>query len=279
LRVDAHQHFWQISRGDYGWLTPDLEVLYRDYLPEDLAPHLQERQIQQTILVQAAPTREETDFLLRLYEKTPFIAGVVGWLDLESLSFPEEFARYREHPGFVGLRPMLQDLEDDRWILRSQVMRHVELLVQADFPLDLLVFPRHLPCIKELLQSFPSLRGVIDHAAKPPIAEGLLEPWNRLLTEIATYEGIMCKLSGLITEADHQQRTAADLVPYVHHVIEAFGAERTLYGSDWPVCLLAGSYAEVFEALQEALPASLTEADREAIFGGNAIRFYKLKGK
>ncbi|WP_235827934.1 amidohydrolase family protein [Brevibacillus migulae] len=279
MRVDAHQHFWQISRGDYGWLTPDLGVLYRDYLPGDLAPHLQERQIQQTILVQAAPTREETDFLLRLYEETPFIAGVVGWLDMESLSFPEEFARYREHPGFVGLRPMLQDLEDDRWILRPQVMKHVELLVQADFPLDLLVFPRHLPYIKELLQSFPSLRGVIDHAAKPPIAKGLLEPWKELLADIAAHERILCKLSGLVTEADHQHWTVADLAPYVQHVIEVFGADRTLYGSDWPVCLLAGSYGEVFEALQQALPAALTEAEREAIFGGNAIRFYKLKGK
>lgn len=277
MRVDAHQHFWKISRGDYGWLTPELDRLYRDFLPGDLQPLLEAHRIDQTILVQAAPTREETDFLLQLYEETPFVAGVVGWLDLESPDFPAVFDQYLQHPGFAGIRPMLQDLQDDRWILQPQVLKNLELLVRLDFPIDILVYPRHLPHIIELLKHFPSLRAVIDHAAKPAIADRTMEPWKQNMAEIAAYRNVMCKLSGLITEADHQNWKLEHLIPYVEHVVEVFGADSIMYGSDWPVCLLAGSYRQAYTAIDQALPARLTEEERSAIFGGNAVRFYKLE--
>jgi L-fuconolactonase len=276
MRVDAHQHFWKVERGDYGWLTPDLGVLYRDYLPADLQPHLDALKVDKTVLVQAAPTVEETDFLLDLYDETPFVAGVVGWLDLESPQFPEQLERYRQRPGFLGVRPMLQDLPDDRWILRPQVLENLTCLAAAELPLDLLVKPRHLPVVLELLESLPELRAVVDHAAKPFIAQGLLEPWREQMSRIAAFPRVMCKLSGLITEADHQNWQTDHLRPYVHHAVQAFGADRVMFGSDWPVCLLAGSYRDVHDALVKALPDGLSAAEWEAVFGENAVRFYRL---
>lgn len=228
------------------------------------------------MLVQAAPTVAETEFLLELSKDYDFIAGVVGWLDLESPDFPKQFARFRRHRRFVGIRPMLQDLEDDRWILRPQVKRNIAILSQQDFPLDLLIYPRHLPHIEELLQEFPTLRAVVDHAAKPDIRGGVLEPWKSGIARIASFPKVMCKLSGLITEADHDNWTPDDLKPYVHHVIDVFGVDRVMFGSDWPVCLLAGSYRDVIEALTATLPEELSEDDRSKIFGKNAARFYQL---
>jgi L-fuconolactonase len=279
MRIDAHQHFWKVSRGDYGWLNSDLDRLYRNFLPEDLMPHLDEHQIDYTILVQAAPTQEETDFLLQLYNETSFVAGVVGWLDLESPRFKEDFYKYLSQPGFIGIRPMLQDLEDDSWILRPQVMKNVEILVAEDFPIDILILPRHLPHILKLLEAFPTLRAVIDHAAKPDIATGNMYPWKDYISQIGVYEQVMCKLSGLITEADHQSWKVEDLIPYVQHVIDVFGPSSVLYGSDWPVCLLAGSYRDVFTALHQTLSSSLTNDELAAIFGENAQRFYRINAR
>ncbi|NEU30199.1 amidohydrolase family protein [bacterium LRH843] len=277
MKIDSHQHFWKLSRGDYGWLKPEMEVLYRDYFPEDLIPHLQEHEISKTIVVQAAPTMEETEFLLDLYEKTDFIAGVVGWIDLESDEFSKHYRRFRQHKGFVGLRPMLHDISDDRWILRPKVMEHLKLLVEEDFPLDILIFPRHLPHILELLDELPGLRAVIDHCAKPYIAKGELEPWKSEIDKVAKYKNVRCKLSGLITEAEHNKWTVEDLKPYVSHVVNTFGPESVMYGSDWPVCLLSGTYSQVHNALVETLPKELSQEEIEKIFGGNTREFYKLK--
>lgn len=279
MRIDAHQHFWKVSRGDYGWLTPELKKLYRDFLPSDLIPHLEEHRIDYTVLVQAAPTQEETDFLLQLYEESNCIAGVVGWLDLEVNDFKDEFYRYKENSGFVGIRSMLQDLEDDRWILRPQVMKNIEILVEEDFPIDILVFPWHLPHIIELLKEFPSLRAVIDHAAKPNIAQAVIQPWKDDMTQIASFEKVMCKLSGLITEADHQHWKVEDIIPYIHHVVDTFSSDSILYGSDWPVCLLAGSYREVVMSLKQALSGKVTDTESALVFGENAMCFYKLENK
>lgn len=275
MRIDAHQHYWNIARGDYGWLTPEQGILYADYLPEQLHEALASYGFERTILIQAAPTLEETEFMLSLYEKYDSIAGVVGWLDLDSPEFGEQYAKFRKHEGFVGFRPMLQDLHD-QWILQTQVMKNLELVVRDEFPIDLQLRPRHLPYILEVLRVFPALRAVIDHAAKPFISEKSLDPWKMQMTEIAAYPNVMCKLSGLVTEANQQTWGWEDLAPYVHHVVEVFESDRIMFGSDWPVCLTTCSYREVYDALLKALPSYLTQHDRDAIFGCNAKRFYDL---
>ncbi|NYE03479.1 L-fuconolactonase [Bacillus niacini] len=275
MRIDSHQHFWKLARGDYDWLTPEHSLLYRDYLPEDFSQNLQSFQMDKTIVVQAAPTMAETKFLLELYEQNDFIAGVVGWLDMESPRFASEYRRLKNQKGFVGIRPMLQDLDDDKWILRNNVLKNIELLVEDDFPIDLLIYPRHLPVIIQLLKTFPSLRAVINHLGKPRIAEQIIEPWKEQITEIASYQHVMCKLSGMVTEAGPQIKNS-EIEHYIHHVVNVFGSRSVMFGSDWPVCLLKTSYQDVVELLLSTLPDYVTESDREAIFGENAFRFYKL---
>lgn len=276
MKIDAHQHFWKLSRGDYGWLQPGLNNIYKDFMPEDLRPHLKAHDIKKTIVVQAAPTIEETNFLLDLFEKTDFIAGVVGWLDMESDAFLEQFYAMCERDGFVGIRPMIHDIEDDRWVLRPKVLKHMALLVEEDFPIDILIFPRHLPYIIELMERLPTLRAVIDHCAKPYITKRQIEPWATQMEKLASYPNIMCKISGLITEADHQHWTEEDIRPYVERAVEIFGTNAVMYGSDWPVCLLAGTYSQVYNSIVHTLPKQITEKELAAIFGGNAMRFYKL---
>jgi L-fuconolactonase len=275
MRIDAHQHFWKINRGDYDWLNPELQVLYRDFLPEDLVPHLMEHRIDGTILVQAAPTIAETEYLLSLYKRNPFIAGVVGWLDLESEIFIDEYRRLREEEGFIGIRPMLQDLEDDQWILRPKVLKSIEQLASDDFPIDILVVPRHLPYIEKLMEYFPNLRAVIDHIAKPDISSGMTEAWMESIAKLARYQNVMCKMSGMITEMK-QPLKRTELKPFINHILKCFGTEAVMFGSDWPVCLLAGSYRDVYQTLLAQLPPSLTTCEFTNIFGENAIKFYKL---
>lgn len=277
MRVDSHQHFWKLERGDYDWLTPtpEYEQIYRDFMPEDLIPHLKEHKIDKTILVQAAATTEETDFMLELYKKYDFIAGVVGWLDLEAPDFEKKYNIYKNKEGFIGIRPMLQDIEDERWILRDKVLKNVEILVQDDFPIDILIRPNHLDTIIELFQIFPNLRGVIDHLAKPYIKDKLFSPWDEKIAKIASNEKVWCKLSGLITEDDHENWKIENFKPYIDHCINVFGKDKIMFGSDWPVCLLAGSYNDVYRALIENI--SFTEKELEDLFGNNALRFYKLE--
>lgn len=274
--IDSHQHFWKLSRNDYKWLTEDLLELYRDFMPNDLYPILNEHQIDKTIVVQAAPTIEETLFLLTLFDKYDWIAGVVGWLDLSAANFQQHFEALLRHPGFVGVRPMLQDLPEDDWILRPEVLKNVELLVQHDIPLDLLIKPRHFPYILELLKLCPNLRVVVNHIAKPNIAKQQLDGWKEAMEKIAMYPNAMCKLSGLVTEATHQNWTLAEFQPFITHVVNVFGTERVMFGSDWPVCNLSGTYNDVLMILMENLPANLIGKDLEMIFGENAKRFYKL---
>ncbi len=276
-RIDAHQHYWKLDRGDYAWLTPEYGPLYRDFLPQDLRPYLDSCGISKTIVVQAAPTVEETEFLLKLADNHPSIAGVVGWLNLESDDFPAKLQRMSRHPKFVGIRPMLQDLPQDDWILRRQVVDNVAIIVEQEIPMDILVFPRHLPYISRLLQMFPKLHGVIDHLAKPPIHARVLEPWRSLIAEIAEYPSVMCKLSGMVTEADHENWKPSDLRPYVEHVLSVFGPDRVMFGSDWPVCTAVADYETVYQTLQDLLPKDLSHEKWDLIFGGNAARFYGIE--
>lgn len=276
MRIDSHQHYWKVERGDYDWMSPQNKVLYRNYLPPDLRPELQRHGIEKTVLVQAAQTVAETQFLLDLVESEPSIAGVVGWLDMEGTDFREQFERRRKNRKFVSIRPMLQDLPDDEWILRPKVIESLRILSEADFSFDFLTHPRHLPFAIRVLELVPELRAVVDHISKPSIRTHTLEPWKRLIAEVARHENVYCKLSGLVTEADHAHWTADDLRPYVEHVWNCFGSDRVMFGSDWPVCLQAGSYDQVLGVLKEILGPHMDPGTEDKVFGANAMRFYKL---
>jgi len=276
MRIDAHQHYWQLERGDYNWLTPEAGLLYRDYLPADLLPHLERHQLDGTILVQAAATHEETSFMLSLAEQNDSILGVVGWIDLNNTNYMAQYEQFSQHPKFVGFRVMIQDMPDERAVLEPAFIEALQAFAKLGVPVDLLVLSRQLDTLVELLDQVPGLRGVVDHIAKPSIADGMLEPWKAQMSRIASHPNIYCKLSGMVTEADHASWKPADLVPYVTHIVDIFGVDRIMFGSDWPVCLLAAEYGQVVEALNQALPAGLTEQNQAALYGLNAKAFYKL---
>lgn len=275
-RVDSHQHFWRLSRGDYGWLTPDLGPLYRDFEPAELASLLARHGIAATVLVQAAETEAETRFLLELADAAPFAVGVVGWTDFEAPDAPGRITALARHPRLKGLRPMLQDLDDDGFILRDAVQPALGAMRDAGLRLDALVRRRHLPAMAELRARHPDLAIVIDHAAKPDIAGGDLAGWRAGLAAVAADGITCCKLSGLVTEAGPGW-TVERLRPVADSVIELFGPARVMWGSDWPVLTLAASYDAWAEATDRLL-AGLGAADREAILGGTAARFYGLEG-
>lgn len=272
--IDAHQHFWQLARGDYGWLTPALAAIHRDFLPADLAPILARHGIARTILVQAAPTVAETRFLLDLARATPFVAGVVGWVDLGARDAPDVIGHLAADPLLVGLRPMVQDIADDDWLAAPALAPAFDAMVAHRLVFDALVLPRHLPRLARVVERHPALAVVIDHAAKPPIRDAArgLDPWRAALAELARAPGVACKLSGLVTEAAPDWSVAA-LRPFVAHVLDAFSATRVLWGSDWPVVGLAGGY-DRWHAATLALLADVATAERAAILGGNAVRTY-----
>jgi L-fuconolactonase len=273
--IDSHHHFWRVERGDYHWM-PDGGVLRRDYLPSDLRPLLRRAGVDRTVLVQAAQTEAETDFLLDLAAETDFVAGVVGWLDFEDDRFGDKLEQLLRRPKFVGLRPMLQDLADDAYILRPRVIDNLRRVEALDLPFDILTYPRHLPHVLAALKQLPRLRAVVDHISKPPIATGCLEGWAEDIAALASHQNVSCKLSGMVTEADQANWKPADLAPFVHHVFAAFGEDRVMFGSDWPVCLLAASYAEVVNALRTILGPRLNPDGAAKLFGRNAAAFYKL---
>jgi L-fuconolactonase len=276
MRIDAHQHFWRMDRGDYGWLTvADHPKIAHDFLPADLEPLLSAARIDRTILVQAAPTEAETAFLLDLADRSPLIAGVVGWIDFDASDAPSRVARLAGKGKLVGLRPMMQDLPDDEWMLGPQVARVADAMQRGDLCFDALVKPRHLHALVEFLDRHPDLSVVIDHGAKPDIAHGGLEPWAITIRHIATNSTAFCKLSGLVTEAGPNW-SAETLKPYVDVLIESFGASRLMWGSDWPVLLEAGDYERWLDAAT-LLTAGLSAEDRALIFGGTAATFYGIE--
>ncbi|MCX5580762.1 amidohydrolase family protein [Kaistia terrae] len=277
--LDSHQHFWKIARGDYGWMGPHVAPLLRDFLPDDLRPLMAKAGITRTIVVQAAETEAETDFLLDLAANTDFIAGVVGWLDMDDAAFPERLAHYRKNPYFVGLRPMLQGLEDDAYILRPRVLKHLGLVAEAGLAFDILTFTRHLPHVAKALAATPGLRAVVDHISKPEIAAGNLDPWRERIAEIAAFPNVSCKVSGMVTEASPDGWTLEQLRPYVDHVAKVFGPERLMFGSDWPVATLAASYGEVNDAARTLLEAHFGIEDMAKIFETNAATFYRVDGE
>ena len=277
MRVDAHQHFWRLSRGDYGWLTPqDHPAICRDFRPADLAPLLEDASIERTVLVQAAPTVAETQFLLEVAAVAPFVAGVVGWADFEAADAPATIEALAKDTRLLGLRPMLQDLDDDAWILRPALAPALDAMAAAGLRLDALVRPRHLPHLARFLTTRPDLPVVIDHGAKPDIAGGALADWEPAIRAIARDTPACCKLSGLVTEA-RPDWTEEDLKPFAHVLLDAFGPARLMWGSDWPVVNEAGGYLG-WRSAAEALTEGCSADDRALIFGDTAAAFYGIAG-
>jgi L-fuconolactonase len=271
-RIDAHQHFWRIARGDYAWLTPALGAIDRDFNPEDLAPHLAAHGIAATILVQAAPTQAETAFLLDLADKTAFVAGVVGWTEFAAPGADATIAGLAADPLLVGLRPMVQDIDDDDWLLRAELAPAFDAMIAHRLVFDALLKPRHLRRLMDVLERHPRLRVVVDHAAKPAIGSGDNAAWRRDIAAVAQFPNVACKLSGLVTEAPANW-TVDDLRPYAEHLLACFGAERLIWGSDWPVVNLAADYGR-WISTAEQLMAGLDVAAQSLVFGGNAAGMY-----
>ncbi|WP_244816712.1 amidohydrolase [Caballeronia sp. Lep1P3] len=277
-RIDAHQHYWDPARGDYGWLTPALAPLYRAFGPSDLAPMRAAAGIDRTVVVQAAPTVDETRYLLDLARDDDSIAGVVGWVPLDSVDGVKIIDEFSREPKFKGVRPMLQDLPDDTWIAHAPRPDAIERLIELDLAFDALIFARHVPSLIDFARRYPKLRIVVDHGAKPPIRDGIVsgwQPWADGIAQLAALpQKLCCKLSGLATEAAGNW-TDVTLQPYVAHLIGHFGAERLLWGSDWPVLTLNGGYTD-WHAAATRLTAHLGKAGQQAIFGANARAFYRL---
>jgi L-fuconolactonase len=287
MRVDSHQHFWRLSRGDYRWLRADepaVAALVRDFLPEHLLPALQAGAVSRTLLVQAADSVEETGFLLELAARCEWIGGVVGWVDLSSPGAVHTLEGWARHAKFKGVRPMLQDLPDDDWIVRASRPDVVRTLIRLGLRFDALVKPRHLPSLLRFAQTWGGLPVVIDHAAKPQLPvdmgdDGMLA-WHRYMAELAALPQVSCKFSGLLTEMPPAARTSGASVvetlrPVWRHLLRCFGPARLMWGSDWPVLNLAGDYA-AWLAASAALVDELPPSDQALVWHGSAQRFYGL---
>lgn len=279
LVVDAHHHFWTPGRYDYSWMAgAALDPIRRSFGPDDLRPELDAAGVEFTVLVQTVPSVHETQAFMGIAERTRFVAGVVGWVDLTDDLVGETLAELQAQPHgrtLVGIRHQVHDEKDAQWLIRPEVQRGLAAVRDAGLAYDILIRPRELPAALATARAFPDMRLVIDHLAKPPIASGTIDEWAAQMEPFRPLSHVFCKLSGMVTEANWTRWTSADLTPYVARVLDICGPERVMYGSDWPVCLLAGSYSAVKRALEEALPP-LSAEERAQVFGGNAIRFYGL---
>ena len=278
LTIDAHQHFWQLGRKpfDFRWLDdPKVAKIRRNYLPEDLQPLIERVHVDRTVFVQTQHNVAENSYVLELAEKHPFIVGVVGWVDLASPDCEKQVEEFRRFRKFVGVRHITQDEPDDNFIVRDDVIRGLKVLEKHRLPFDLLFYVKHLQHAATLAKQLPELPMVIDHLAKPQIKDHRLDNWQANFAAAAKFPNVYCKLSGMVTEADWKNWKPADLRPYVHEALERFGPDRCMYGSDWPVCELAASYADVYHGLIEAI-GPISASEREKIFGGTAQRFYNL---
>jgi L-fuconolactonase len=276
--VDSHQHFWQVGHFDYPWMSPKVEVLYRDYLPAALEPILKDQGIAKTVLVQASNSLAETYWLVSLADRYHSIAGVVGWVDLTDPRMEEELEVLTAYPVFKGIRHLVESEPAEDWLTQPSVLRGLRVLERHQVSYDLLVHTRHLKHVKTVAESCPELRLVVDHMAKPPVASGEVKEWAKEIKAIAAFPNVHCKLSGLVTEANHTSWSKDDLQPFVECALEFFGPGRLMFGSDWPVCLLAASYDQVLESF-ESLLDGLSDEERNRIFAENATEFYRLRGE
>lgn len=275
MRIDSHQHFWDLGKLSYPWMPPPPNVLAKNHLPGDLKPILEANRFDGCVTVQAAQVDAEAEWMLSLSDQHSFIKGVVAWVNLKDAKVGARLDQLQKHPRFVGVRHIIHDEPDEKWALQLEVIRGLKELERRDIPYDLLLKPPHLPIVPPLIEALPKLRMVIDHIAKPPIKDRVMEPWARQTEALSKHPQLYVKLSGMITEADHAKWKAPDLAPYVHHVYQLWGPERCMFGSDWPVCLLAGSWKQVLAAFTQAL-GPLQQQTREQLLGGTAVKFYRL---
>ena len=273
MRVDSHQHFWNYSKEEYDWIDDSMAVIRRDFLPPDLKFEFDKKNLQVSVAVQARCTLEETRWLLDFADKYDHVAGVVGWIDLKADDLEDQLKEFEGNTKLCGFREILQGQEPE-FMLDPKFIRGVKLLAEKGYSYDILVFPKHLKAVKELLKELPEMRLVIDHIAKPLIGEGEIDEWAEDMTEIAQYKHVFCKLSGMVTETNSGWEEE-DFKPYMEVVLNAFGEDRIMYGSDWPVCLLNGSYEEVYNIAHNFVNNYSSSAEAK-VFGQNAASFYKL---
>lgn len=275
LKIDSHQHFWLYEPIRDAWITDDMRVIQRDFMPADLRPILAQCRFAGCIAVQADQSENETHFLLELADRYPFVAGVVGWIDLQAPDIEERLAAFAQCPKLKGFRHIVQGEQDPDFMLRPAFLRGIQALGKHGFTYDLLVKPHQLNTAIDFVSRFPDQAFVIDHLGKPYIEKGITEPWCDQMKSLASFAHVSCKLSGMVTEADHARWQPADFSFYVRHLLEVFGPDRLMFGSDWPVCLLAADYEDVVELLEGQLSA-LSADEQGAIWGGNALRFYGI---
>jgi L-fuconolactonase len=275
VRIDAHQHFWRYTPGEYGWIDASMAALQRDFLPEHLWPLMSASGFGGCIAVQARQTLEETEWLLDLAAQHVFIRGVVGWVDLQGDDLRAQLERLASRKRLVGVRHIVQGEPDERFLLGPRFCRGIALLAEYGLAYDILIYPRHLPVALAFVERFPGQRFVLDHLAKPEIKEHEIKSWEAGLRRLAAFPNVSCKLSGLVTEADWRHWTPQDLRPYLDVAYDAFGPQRLLIGSDWPVCLVAADYARTMDVVQDFLAARPAD-ERAAVLGGNAVRFWQL---
>ncbi len=277
--IDTHQHFWNLDLVEYSWLVPEYGPLYRTYEPRELEPQLKTAGVDYTVLVQAANSYDDTNYMLRQADTFPWIIGVVGWVPLDN---PREVAavldrKYTKYPKFRGVRHLIHEEQDTNWLSRKLVIESLGLLAERGLSCDIVsVLPSQLKHVPKLAEKVPKLKLVIDHLSKPPIKDKGWNPWAKQMTECASYPNVYAKISGLNTAANWATWSAEDLKPYINHVVETFGTERLMFGSDWPVAVLAGDYQKVKVETAKAI-AHLSKSQREAIWSKTAISFYGLK--
>lgn len=274
MTIDAHQHFWQYDPIRDAWIDDPMEVIRRDFLPRDLRPVLAQNQIDGCVAVQAAQDDAQTEFLLKLAEENDFIKGVVGWIDLQADDLDAQLEKYQGRKLLKGFRHVLQG-ESEEFMLRPAFVRGVKTLHHYGYTYDILIFPNQLPNAAKLVAQCPGQRFVLDHLAKPYIKAGKIEAWKKDLNALAAYDNVSCKISGMVTEADYQSWTYEQLIPYLDVAFDSFGPDRLMFGSDWPVCLVAGNYQEI-KNIVEKFTVNFSQTEKANIFGKNATNFYRL---
>jgi len=274
MKLDSHQHFWKYSPQQHNWIDDSMVSLKRDFLPNDLEPHLIENKIEACVVVQADQSEKETEFLLELATQYEFIKGVVGWVDLRAKNVEERLQFYSQNQYFKGVRHIVQSEKQD-FLLDPAFQNGIGKLGNLNLTYDLLIYSHQIEAAIKLVSQFPNQKFVLDHLAKPNIKNGKIDPWKNQIQRLAQFSNVSCKISGMVTEADHSQWKPSDFIPYLDIVFDAFGENRILFGSDWPVCLLAASYQEVYQLITD-YTANFSLEQRDKLFGANAERFYNI---
>ena len=274
MYVDSHQHFWKLARGDYSWMTPDMKKLYKDFFPSDLEPLIKEKNISKTIIVQAADTVAETEFTLKLAEDNEFVAGVVGWVDLESAKTKDTIDKLCESKFFKGVRPMIHDIENDEWMLKDNLNENINYLATKNLTFDALVRPQHLKHLIKFVQKFDFLPIVIDHIAKPKILNSEIDEWKKDMKALSGYQNVFCKFSGVLTEVG-EDYSKTQIEPYVDFILNSFSPNKIMWGSDWPVLTMAEKYSNWFDLAMDCCN-NFSESEKNMIFANTAKNFYNL---